>query len=96
VGGCFILALDLKEKLVPVNRNHLICNNLDYGPWFGDNDMVYDQCDIFESSFAGLISSYNTEDRKYQNNWEAYKSISGATESYKFKVPEYEVFRVIR
>ena len=99
-GGSFILALDLKEKLIPVETTKLICNNSGWGPGFGGvngYDMVIgDQCNNNNNSWAGCIFTYNTADRKYQNNQQAYAALSGATNGHKFRVAEYEVFRVVR
>ena len=57
---------------------------------------IADQCNSNSNSYAGYISTYNTADRKYQNNQQAYAAFSGATDSYYFRVTEYEVFRVVR
>jgi hypothetical protein len=69
-GGSFILALDLKEKLIPVETTQLIYNYPNNGPTFGGGCDVYisDQCNSNSSSHAGLISTYNTADRKYKCN----------------------------
>jgi hypothetical protein len=69
-GGSFILALDLKEKLIPVETTYLIKNRSGYGPIFGGGcDMVIaDQCNSNSKSWAGCISTYNTADRKYKDN----------------------------
>jgi hypothetical protein len=41
-GGSFILALDLKEKLIPVETTYLIKIDSGYGPIFGGGcDMVH-------------------------------------------------------
>lgn len=39
---------------------------------------------------------YNCEgDNKYNRSQDSYKLFSGATDGYKFRVIEYEVFKVI-
>jgi hypothetical protein len=69
-GGSFILALDLQEKLIPINTAHLVSNVPSYGPVFGSGcDMaIGDQCNSNSNSQAGLISTYNTADLKYKHN----------------------------
>lgn len=57
--------------------------------------VICDECNNKNESWAGYISTYNTEDKKYERNQAAYTAISGATAGFKFRVVEYEVFEVI-
>lgn len=69
-GGCFILALENREKFLPHKTNKLINNNLNWGPIFGGGcDLaICDECNKFPNSWAGQIDTYNTGDKKYKNN----------------------------
>lgn len=71
-GGSFILLLDLKERLIPMETTKLIFNYSSYGPCFGGIngcDMIIgDQCNITANSSIGYVSSYNTANQKYENN----------------------------
>ena len=58
--------------------------------------MISDKCDEYKNSHASFPSCYNTDkDDKYINEQDTYKLFTGATQSCKFKVAEYEVFKVI-
>ncbi len=96
--NCFLLSLDMKQKMVPNNGNNLIYCNPTYGPTFGSgHDLVItNQCQNANSCYANFPNCYNYEgENKYVVHQDTYKAFSGATKGYNFRVIEYEVFRVI-
>ena len=70
-------------------------NNL--GPTFGGGCDLYiaDKCNQNSNSYAIFPTSYNCGS-KYQKNQQSYTLFSGATNGYKFRVIEYEVFEVVK
>ena len=61
--GCkaFIFSLDMKEKFVPKNSNHLIRQSSPYGPIFGNGPDIYiaDSCNVNNHSGARFPITYN-------------------------------------
>ena len=58
--------------------------------------MLTDRCNQNNNSYASFPTCYNTtKEKKYVNNQESYKMFSGATEGNKFRVEEYEVYRIL-
>ena len=93
----FIFSLDMLEKFVPQGDNYLIQNKNSYGPTFGGGADIYigDKCNIEKNSRANFPYTYNREGgNKLGNNQTTWTMFSGATNGYKFKVVEYEVFRL--
>ena len=93
----FLMQLDKREKMVPLRHNRLIrCNNK-VGPDFGSCDLTLtDRCNTNSTSFGDFPSTFNREGCPYkpdvQESWTAF---TGTKSGYKFRVEEYEVFRVI-
>lgn len=75
-------------------------NDAGWGPLFGGEKYrdfaISDQCNNNKSSGIYQFFTYNTEDKKFQNNQTAHRAILGSTEGYRFRVLEYEVFRVVK
>ena len=79
-----------------MRNNRLICCQKSSGPAFGWNDLVIaDRCDINAYSLSDFPCTYNRQGSAYkQDSQESRASFSGATQGLKFKVIEYEVFKV--
>ena len=60
--------------MVPTDTSKLIYNHPSYGPTFGGgyDILIYDQCNINNSSYANFPSSYNTADKRYTNGQNSY------------------------
>jgi hypothetical protein len=85
----FLLQLDLKEKMVPKNKDiYLIKNQSNYGPWFGWSDLrICDQCKTVDNSYTDFPYSYKNEAGKYPNrNQESYRAFAGVPNGQHFKV----------
>lgn len=94
---CFLLSLDLKQKMTLNNYKQAVANNEGYGPIFGaGNDIViHNKCNENNSSSANFPTSYNFGSL-YTNSQASYTAFSGAANGKNFKVMEYEVYRVIK
>ena len=94
----FLLQFNLLQKMVPVNDNDLIYCHTSYGPWFGGGDPDFycsDNCNSNNISYANFPTIYNLKGpQKYTKGQESYAAFCGATNGYRFKVEEYEVFAV--
>jgi len=94
----FLLQVDLHEKYVPVDSTSLICCNDTCGPIFGKGSRdiyIPDSCN-YTLSHGKFPSGYNKEGpEKYVQDQESYTVFTGATNGFKFRPVEYEVFRVI-
>ena len=95
----FIFSLDLKEKFVPMNsRNLIYCNSLS-GPTFGGgngNDIfICNNCNSENNSHSNFPESFNKESgTKWIKSQDSFFKFSGATNGIRFRVLEYEVFKV--
>jgi hypothetical protein len=78
-------------------ENNAIYDKFDWGPVFGNGFDLYiaNKCNQNSDSGANFPSSYN-RGSKYQYNQQSWTLFSGATNGYKFKVVEYEVFEVVK
>ena len=91
----FLFSLDLEEKYKPIRTDRLIYRKGNYGPCFGGDICIVDDCDKNRSSYAMFPSSFNKEGPiKYPQNQESYHLFSGAKDGYYFKILEWEVFRI--
>jgi hypothetical protein len=97
----FLLQLELREKMTLIQGKELkaIYDDFGYGPAFGsgnDSDLcIRDKCNQNSNSSADMPDSYNCGS-KYQRNQQTWTLFSGATNGYKFRVIEYEVFEVLK
>lgn len=69
---CFLLSLDLREKMVPNEQSYLTYCHPNYGPTFGkySHDLsIADQCNANRNSQANFPHCFNREggDYKYKN-----------------------------
>lgn len=88
-GGCFILSLENRDKLIPHETTQLIGNFPNYGPGFGINGYdlaICDECNKSRGSWAGQVRTYNTIDKKYKDDQATYTALSGATDGFNFLV----------
>ena len=95
----FVFSVDMKEKFVPQGDNYLICNFDCYGPVFGGKTgcdiYIADGCNNSRNSYGNFPSMYNRAcGDKLAKNQDSYRMFSGAMDGNKFKVVEYEVFKV--
>lgn len=94
---CWLLSLDLKQKMVPKCDLGLIRGSSECGPVFGGHNghdlYLIDKCHENNGSRSNFPTYYNFEgEPKYENNQESYLAFCGATKDMNFKVEEYEVF----
>ena len=86
----------MREKFVPQSDEKLIFNHDCFGPLFGNNDIyISDGCNNGRNSYGDFPSAYNRAgEDKLTKNQDSYRMFSGATDWDKFRVVEYEVFKV--
>ena len=94
----FYYQLDLNKKYVPVDENSLICSNNTCELKFdkGSRDIYIPNSRYQTFSLCKFHSGYNKEGtERYVQGQESYTAFKGATNGFKFRPVEYEVFRVI-
>lgn len=64
----FLLSLDLKEKMVPLSENNLIYCSSKYGPVFGGDLQIQDQCNSNYNSIARFPSKDYCQMRDVQED----------------------------
>ena len=82
--------------MVPNSDSNLIRCGTIYGPTFGYDIRLCDNCNRYNSS-ACFPTSYNVDGpNKYANGQASWTAMVGATDGKKFRATEYEVFQVIQ
>ena len=89
----FIFSLDLKEKFALKDSSEAFSCGQDMGPGFGQDIQITDQCFNSKKSHSWFPSAYDGKD-KYQSNQVSHTAFCGNPHGYKFRVIDYEVFRV--
>lgn len=85
------MLLDRKEKMVPLNGNHLIYCSRTVGPTFGEGDLeICHECNVIKKSSTNFPSRYNSEGQyKYTKGQKSIEALSGAPAGDTFLVVEY-------
>lgn len=96
----FLLSLDLKQKMKLVKPDNAIYCDKNYGPVFGGYGSgwdlaIRDNCLEKSLSCSNFPSNYNSE-TPYSQSQKSISTFSGAVEGTKFKILEYEVYKVIK
>ncbi len=83
--------------LIQGEEQNAIYDHIKWGPVYGGGyDLcIADKCNQNNGSAANFPYSYNCGS-KYEMNQQSYTLFSGATNGYKFRVIEYEVFEVLK
>lgn len=83
------MILDQKKKLFLKRPSQAVVCNEDYGPIFGNCDLViFNQADR-ANNYSNFPASFNTEDNAYLFNQIAATELIGSPSSRNFKVVEY-------
>ena len=98
---CFLLSLDMREKMVPNEQSYLIYCHPNYGPTFGkySHDLfIADNCNNNRNSHANFPHCYNREgiEFKYKSEQSTVQKFVGSTSGCYFRVVDYEVFKVVQ
>lgn len=92
----FTFSITNNHKLVSdaSSTNHQYCSS-QAGPVFGDGPeiLVADKCNQNFDSHSNV--NYRYKNNNYKNGYpESWKLFTGAQQNYKFKVKEYEVWKI--
>ena len=75
-------------------NGRLICCHANFGPCFGNDFAIYDNCNTV-NNYALFPISYNVEGpNKYSKCEQTYRAFTGAVDNTNFRIVEYEVFAV--
>lgn len=87
----FLLQLEWRQKMMLVAKTKAIFNHAKYGPTFGKDLVISDECDQSQFSYSEYPKNY-----KYAYGKQFISaSFCGAPKGEKFRVVEYEVYQVI-
>lgn len=96
-----MLQLDLQQYIHPVKTDSLISYDENCGPIFGKGAdlLIDDNCNTQATSYCQIGWTYNIRGYYPYHYFDenSFRKTSGSNDPYgRFKVVEYEVFKVIR